>query len=87
MQDNDLVKKVQKIMNGELGEDFMITQDRMLVMKGIICVPNVDDMRRAIMEEAYCSAYAIHPVVPRCIEPSKKLLVVRYEEGHHWVCV
>ena len=26
-----------------------------------MCVPNVDDMRKAIMEEAHYSAYAMHP--------------------------
>ena len=53
MQDNELVREVQKIMNGEIIEDFMITQDRMLVMEGRICVPNVDDMRKAIIEEVF----------------------------------
>ena len=42
-------------MNGELEENFMITQDGMLVMKDMICVPNVDDLKKAIMEEANCS--------------------------------
>ena len=32
----------------------------MLVMKGRVYVPNVDDLRKAIMEEAHCSAYAMH---------------------------
>ena len=50
MQNNDLIKKVQKIMNGEFGKDFVITQDGMLVMKGRICVPNVDYVRRVILE-------------------------------------
>ena len=59
MQDSDLVKEVQKIMNGELGNDFMITQDGMLVMKGKIYVPNVDDMRKAIIKEVDCSVYAM----------------------------
>ena len=46
MQDNDLVREVQKIMNGKIEENFMITQNGMLVMKGMICVPNVDDLRK-----------------------------------------
>ena len=50
MQDNDLVSEVQKIMNREIKENFMITQDGVLVMKGRICVPNVDDLRKPIME-------------------------------------
>ena len=60
IQDSDLVKKVQKIMDGEPGEDFVITVDEMLVMKGGIYVPNVDDLRKAIMEKTYCSIYAMH---------------------------
>ena len=33
----------------------------MLVIKGRVCVPNVYNLRKTIMEEAYCPAYAIHP--------------------------
>ena len=33
----------------------------MLTMKGIVCVPDAGDLRKLIMEEAHCSAYAIHP--------------------------
>ena len=42
-------------------KNFRITQDEILVMKGKVCVPNVDDLRKAIMEEAHCFTYAIHP--------------------------
>ena len=48
-------------MNGEPENDFMITQDGMLVMKGKIYVPNVDDLRKAIIKEVDCSAYAMLP--------------------------
>ena len=43
MQDEKLVKKVHKIMNGKIGENFNITQDGVLTMKGRVCVPNVED--------------------------------------------
>ena len=33
----------------------------MLVMKGKVCVPNVDDLRKVIVEETHCSAYTMHP--------------------------
>ena len=59
MQDDELVKKVHKIMNGEIGENFWITKDGMLIMKGKVCVPNVDKLRKAIMEKAHCSAYVM----------------------------
>ena len=74
MQDSNLVKEVHKIMNGELGEYFVITQDGTLAMKGGICEPNIDDLRRTIMEEAHYSAYAMHPVVSKCTESSRKTI-------------
>ena len=74
MQDSDLVKEVQKIMDVELGGDFMITQDGMLVMKDRICVPNVNDLKRAIMEEAYCLFTPCILIVSRCTEPSRKYI-------------
>ena len=73
MQDEKLVKEVQKIMNGEVSENFSITQEGMLTMRGRVCVPDVDDLRKMIMEEAYCFAYAIHREVPKCTIPLKKI--------------
>ena len=60
MQDNEFVKKVHKIMNGDIIENFWIIQDVVLTMKGKVCVLDVDDLRRFIMEEAYFLAYAMH---------------------------
>ena len=61
MQDDELIKEVHKIMNGDFGENFWITQDGVLTMKGRVYVSDIDDLRRAIMEEAHYSAYAMHP--------------------------
>ena len=47
-------------MNGEIGEDFSITHDGVLTLSGRFCVPDVDDLRNLIMEEAHCSIYAMH---------------------------
>ena len=45
MQDDALVEEVHKIMNGEIGENFQITQDGVLTMKGKVCVPDIDNLR------------------------------------------
>ena len=60
MQDEKLAKEVQKIMNREVSENFSITRDGMLTLRGKACVPDVYDLRKMIMEEAHCSAYAMH---------------------------
>ena len=61
MQDEKLVKEVYKIMNGEVNENFSITKDRMLTLRGMTCVLDIGDLRKMIMQEAHCSAYAMHP--------------------------
>ena len=61
MQDEELVKEVNKIMNGEIEENFSSTQEGVLTMKDRVCVPDVKDLRKLIMEEAHYSAYAMHP--------------------------
>ena len=61
MQDYDLVRELQKIVNEEMGENCTITQDGMLDMKDRIYVPNVYDLIKVKIEEAHCFAYAIHP--------------------------
>ena len=48
-------------MNGEISENFSITQDGILTFRGRVCVLDVDDLRKLIMEETHCSAYAMHP--------------------------
>ena len=60
MQDEKLAIEVHKIMNGEIGENFNVTQDEVLTMKGRMCVPDIEDLRKLIMEETHCSAYAMH---------------------------
>ena len=72
MQDEKLVKEVQKIMNGEIGEDFNITQDGVLTMRGRACVSGVDDLRKLIMEKAHCPAYAMHPRSTKMYRTIKK---------------
>ena len=44
MQDEEFVKEVHKIMNGKICENFSITQDGVLRMKGRVCVPSIKDL-------------------------------------------
>ena len=61
IQDEKLVKEIHKIMNGEIGENFSITHDGVLTLRGRLCVLDVDDLRKLIKEEAHYSAYVVHP--------------------------
>ena len=40
---------------------FSIKDDGTLILGRRLCVPEVGDLKREIMEEAHSSAYAMHP--------------------------
>ena len=65
---------MHKIMNGEIGENFSITQDGVLTMKGKVCVLDVEDLRKLIMEEAHCLAYAMHLGSTKYIRLSRRII-------------
>ena len=41
--------------------DFMIDSESTLRLSTRLCVPDVDELRKEIMEEAHFSTYSIHP--------------------------
>ena len=47
-------------MDGEISENFNITQYGVLTMRVRACVQNVDNWKKLIMEEAHCSAYTMY---------------------------
>ena len=59
-------------MNGEISENFSITQDGMLTMRGRAYVLDMDDLSKMIMEEAHYSAYAMHPRSTKIYHTIKK---------------
>ena len=62
--------QLQKIMfevqQGQ-SRDFVIDNEGTLRLGTSLCVPDVDELRKEIMEEAHFSVYSIHPVLPRYI--------------------
>ena len=61
-------------MNGNIGENFCITQDGVLTIKGRVCMPDVEDLKRLIMEEDIVQPTLCIQVVPRCIGLSKRVI-------------
>ena len=57
-------------------------------MKGRVYVPDIDDLKKAIMKETHCLAYAIHLGSTKNVSNhQRKLFVVWYEERHNKICV
>ena len=88
MQDEELIKEVHKIVNGKIRENFSINQDGVLTMKGRVCVPDVEDLRKLIMEEAHCSAYAMHPGSTKMYQTIKEnYLWSGMKKGYYGLCI
>ena len=56
--------QLQKIMfevQQSQSQDFMIDSEGTLHLGTRLCVPNVNELRKEIIEEAHFSTYSIHP--------------------------
>ena len=60
IQDPQIVKLRGEAESGQRG-DLSLREDGTVVMGQRLCVPDVGNVRREIMEEAHSSAYAMHP--------------------------
>ncbi|KAJ4704868.1 Retrotransposon protein, putative, Ty3-gypsy subclass [Melia azedarach] len=62
MQDQDpSIAKLKKEVRDGLRTNFSLKDDEILVMGSRLCVPNDLELKKQILEEAYSSAYAMHP--------------------------
>ena len=59
-KDEKIAAIVRQIGNGKEIE-FTVNEDRVLYYKDRVCVPDDNDLRKAILEEAHSGSFVIHP--------------------------
>ena len=59
-RDEKIATIVSQIGNGKEIE-FTMKEDGVLYYKDRVCVPDDNDLRKAILDEAHCGSFAIHP--------------------------
>ena len=59
-RDPQLQKILFKVQQCQ-SRDFIVDRESILRLGTRLCVPDVDELRKEIMEEAHFSAYSIHP--------------------------
>ena len=59
-EDSNLQEKLGKSMKG-LELEFELRIDGAIVKHGRLCVPNISELKDAILEEVHGSSYAMHP--------------------------
>ncbi|RVW40482.1 Transposon Ty3-G Gag-Pol polyprotein [Vitis vinifera] len=58
--DSQLVQVMEEVKRGSK-PDFVLSDDEILRFGTRLCVPNDEDLKRELLEEAHCSKFAIHP--------------------------
>ena len=66
------MKIMDAVQNGSRA-DFIIKKDSILMHKNHVHVLEAGDLRKQIMEEAHCSAYAIHSRSTKIYRTIKKI--------------
>ena len=66
-QKNDvkLQQRVQLVRNGDK-IDYSIEGDEGLYYKNILCVPNVQELKKKLMYESHNTVFTMHPRGNRC---------------------
>ena len=59
-KDEKIAAVVSQIENGKEIE-FTVNEDGVLYYKDRVCVPDDNDLRKSILEEAHSGSFAIHP--------------------------
>ncbi|KAA0064296.1 putative DNA/RNA polymerases superfamily protein [Cucumis melo var. makuwa] len=70
-EDSNLQKMLAKAKQGPEAE-FELRMDGAIVKQGRLCVPNISELKVAILEEAHNSAYAMHPGSTKMYRTLKK---------------
>ena len=66
-KDEKIAATINQIGNGKETE-FAVNENGVLYYKNWVCVPDCNDLRKSIIEEAHSGSFSIHPVAQRCIE-------------------
>ena len=63
---------MEKVHEGKF-DDFNLNNKGVLWISGRLCVPNVDNLREEILEEAHFAAYSVHPGATKMYHSVKDL--------------
>ncbi len=59
-QEAKLSKIVEQVQQGKK-PDYLIKGDGWMNYKNRLCVPNIDNLKKSVMKQAYDTSYTMHP--------------------------
>ncbi|MCI43207.1 hypothetical protein A2U01_0064444, partial [Trifolium medium] len=70
--DKKLMEKLTLVIEGK-ENDFKVDKNGVMRYRGRVCVPNVPELKKIIMDEGHKSGLSIHPGVTKMYQDLKKL--------------
>ena len=68
-----ILAELQENVRSGKSTDFTLDNEGILWISGRLCVPDVDDLRKEILEESHSAAYSVHPGVTKMYHGIKGL--------------
>ena len=65
-KEDRIMPEIKKNLSEGKAKGFREDENGTICYKDRICVPENDDLRKLILQEAHDSPYSIHRVIPRC---------------------
>ncbi|KAL5550478.1 hypothetical protein UlMin_000654 [Ulmus minor] len=55
------LNRIREVVKNGTNTEFSLSPDGILSLKGKICIPNDEDLRNQLLEEAHTTPYSVHP--------------------------
>ena len=85
--EDSYLKRMKEKVESRVNTQFVIKKDGMLMIGDRMCVSNIGELRRQIMNEAHTAPYMMHPKSSKMYSGFEViLLVANYEKGCGRIC-
>ena len=71
-EDSQIVKRIKEVKD-DRNNEFRVDSKGVLRYKDRLCLPDVQGLRRSILEEAHHMAYLVHPRITKMYQDLKQL--------------
>ena len=71
-KDDHFIQKIREIIQKGEPSSFQVDNDGILRLKGRICVPNLPELRKEVLDECHKSKLSIHPGVSKMYNDIKR---------------
>ncbi|KAL5569806.1 hypothetical protein UlMin_026381 [Ulmus minor] len=67
------LNRIREAVKNGTNTEFSLSSDRILNLKGRICIPNDEELRKQLLEEAHTTPYSVHPGATKMYKDMKEV--------------